>query len=194
VFPANPEPIDKEALTAEFAAFAEARSQLAVERQEGERSWTAEGLVVTLQAGRLTVYDSEGVLLWQTPETWWVEDVSLADVDADGRLDVLFSLWKSWSFAGEPPLYAEDSPVVLSHLFLYTFFEGKPKAVWCSSALPRPLLAIELSLDGEQTPVRSGALLHTREGEYAEDAATTLSSAGETKEYAWEKWGFVPLD
>jgi hypothetical protein len=177
------------ASTSEFATFLEARRCLST-RTRKER---AAGFSYCLSDGCLTVSDSKGVQRWRSDDQWWVEDFRLGDVDGKGRCDFLFTLWKSWSFDGHLPRgVATDSPEVRCHLFLYTMrsFEGEPvaKALWCSSNLPRPILAFELDESGPHTPVASGMLLHTTEGEYA-SGMDGFAPTHHT--YAWQGWGFV---
>ena len=145
-----------------------------------------------LEGGVLSVSDRDGTELWRSKEDWWVDDFRLSDVDGDGRQDFLFTLWKSYRFGDVKPSRMEnDDETVRNHLFLYTVISGRVKSVWGSSDLPRPIYRFELEDTGEVTPVSSGMLLRTEEGEYRDDFSRTEPAA---HTYAWQGWGFVPLD
>ena len=118
-----------------------------------------------------------------------MEDFRLGDVDGDGNTDLLFTLWKSYSFGPYHPERMEnDDASVRCHLFLYTLRAGRMKQLWGSSNLPRPIYEFELAMDGEKTPVTSGAVLRTAEGRYTDDFSRTEAEA---HAYAWRGWGFV---
>ncbi|MCL2298972.1 MAG: hypothetical protein FWC27_02350 [Firmicutes bacterium] len=171
-------------LTEEFKQFLEIRGA------QAEKSYSREedGVVYSLSAGVLRVCDEAGEI-WRSEESWYAEDFRLGDVDGDGNADVLFSLWKSYSFGPYHPARMEnDDASVRCHLFLYTLRAGRMKKLWGSSNLPRPIYGFELSMDGERTPVNSGAVLRAVEGEYTADFSRT-----EEREYVyvWRGWGFV---
>ena len=84
---------------------------------------------------------------------------------------------------------ANDDASVKNHLFLYTIRSGNAKQLWCSSNLPRPIYAFELDPTGRKTPVSSGMLLRTKEGEYTDDYHDKRALP---HIYTWEGWGFVP--
>ena len=116
----------------------------------------------------------------------------MGDVDGDGVQDFVFSLWKSFRFGeAKPARLKNDDETVRNHLFIYTAINGYVKSVWGSSSLPRPIYSFELNPFGEVTLVASGMLMLTEEGEYREDFSKTEPSA---YQYAWEGWGFVPID
>ena len=172
-------------LTDEFRQFLEIRKS----RPQTSRTEEKDGYAYSLDGGVLRVFDETGSALWQSEDGWYVEDFRLGDVDGDGNAEVLFTPWKSYSFGpNHPARMKNDDPAVQCHLFLYTVRGGHMKSVWCSSGLPRPIYAFELSLDGEKNPVASGAVLRTVEGRYREDF-----SRGEGREYVyvWRGWGFV---
>ena len=172
-------------LTDEFRQFLAFRRT----RPETARSEELDGYIYSLENGVLQVRDAAGEALWQSEITWYVEDFRLGDVDGDGNADLLFTLWKSYSFGpAQPERMDNDDPAVRCHLFLYTLRAGRMKSLWGTSNLPRPIYEFELTLDGPRTPVTSGAVLRTTEGRYTDDFLHT-----EAREYvyAWRGWGFV---
>ena len=179
-----------EKLTEPFQAFLRLMSGLEhVSRTEVG----AGGFVYSLDSGSLSVSDADGAELWRSDDSWWVDDFRLGDVDGDGVQDFVFSLWKSFRFGGAHPARLEnDDETVRNHLFLYTALpSGQVKSTWGSSDLPRPIYSFDLDPSGRVTPVSSGMLLKTCEGKYRDDF---IHVDPVERVYAWQGWGFVPLD
>ena len=152
------------------------------------RTETSGEYTYVLAEGVLCFVDRQGNQIWRSDKYWFVDDFRLFDIDGDGNTDCLFSLWKSYSFyEGRDK---NDDPSVKNHLFLYTIRGGYGKSLWASSNLPRPICSFEIS-EGIPTPVSTGAVLRTVEGEYTEDYAT---SRQREFTYTWQGWGFVPED
>lgn len=139
-----------------------------------------------LKDGVLTFLDQNEKEIWRSNKHWFVDDFRLFDIDGDGSIDCLFSLWKSYSF--HKNFDKNDDPRVKNHLFLYTIRGGYAKTLWASSNLPRPIYSFEIS-EGIPTPVATGAVLRTVEGEYTKDY-----TKGDQREfvYTWQGWGFIP--
>jgi hypothetical protein len=174
--------------TPEFTAFARMKAKM----PQQEKEVLAEGYTYRLKKGRLAISDANSRVIWTSNDAWWVDDFRLGDVDGDGETDFLFSLWKSYSFGSEPPARLPNNDAsVKNHLFLYTIRSGYAKQLWCSSNLPRPIYAFDLDPTGRKTPVASGMLLRTQEGEYTDDYHETEALS---QVYTWEGWGFVPQD
>jgi len=176
--------------TPEFKQFLEIRKG----RPENSYSQELDGYIYALENGVLRVF-RETEEIWQSDDSWYVEDFRLGDVDGDGNADVLMSLWKSYSFGAYSPQRMEnDDASVRCHLFLYTVRAdsrragGRMKQLWGSSNLPRPIYEFELTMDGERTPVASGAVLRTVEGRYTEDFSRTEARGFV---YVWRGWGFA---
>jgi len=152
------------------------------------RTETSGDYTYVLEAGVLAFLDLDGKQIWRSDKYWFVDDFRLFDIDGDGNTDCLFSLWKSYSFY--KGFDENDDPSVKNHLFLYTVRGGYAKTLWASSNLPRPICGFEVS-EGTPTPVSTGAVLRTVEGEYTEGY-----SKDKQREfiYTWQGWGFVPED
>lgn len=170
--------------TDEYRNFKKARNQF----ESVNRIETSGNYSYVLEDGVLSFLDLEGKQIWRSDKYWIVDDFRLFDIDGDGNIDCLFSLWKSYSFY--KGFDENDDPSVKNHLFLYTIRGGRGKALWASSNLPRPIYSFEVS-EGIPTPVYSGAILKTVEGEYTKDY--TRSEEREII-YTWKGWGFVPED
>ena len=157
-------------------------------RESVSRTETLGEYTYALAGGVLSFTDSDGKQIWRSNKFWFVDDFRLFDVDGDGTVDCLFSLWKSYSFY--KGFDENDDPSVRNHLFLYTIRSGYAKSLWASSNLPRQIYSFEIS-EGIRTPVSTGAVLKTVEGAYSEDY-----TPGEEKAftYTWQGWGFVPED
>ena len=150
------------------------------------------GYIYCLDSGVLSIALGSGAEIWRSSADWWVDDFRLGDVDGNGTQDILFTLWKSYRFGEAKPSRMENSDDrVYNHLFMYTVMPGYVKEVWCSSDLPRPIYRFELDPSGDVTPISSGMLLFTEEGEYQDDFSNTGSL---TYKYAWQGWGFVPVE
>ena len=172
------------AFTAEYRRFLAARGN--------ENSFfiqeNADGYQFTLENGRLCVLGTDDAEVWRSKDEWYVDSFRLGDVNRDGILDIVFVVWKSYSFGAEHPARsANDDTAVRCHLFVYSIKDDRVKPLWCSSNLPRPVYSFELDTDGAQTPTLSGVRLVTREGSYTEDYRITESSG---YVYAWSGWGF----
>lgn len=156
--------------------------------QPVSRTETSGDYTYVLEDGVLSFLDQNGETIWRSDQYWFVDDFRLFDIDGDGNTDCLFSLWKSYSFY--QGFDEDDDPSVKNHLFLYTIRGGYAKTLWASSNLPRPIYSFEIS-EGTPTPVSTGAILRTVEGEYTQDG-----TGGEQRElvYTWQGWGFVPED
>ncbi len=153
-----------------------------------DRTETSGDYSYILKDGVLSFLDTDGKQIWRSDKYWFVSDFRLFDVDGDGNTDCLFSLWKSYSFYEN---YDEnDDPSVKNHLFLYTIRGRYAKPLWASSNLPRPIYSFEIS-EGTHTPVSTGAVLRTVEGQYTKDYT---KSEGREFTYTWQGWGFVPED
>ncbi|NLC96650.1 MAG: hypothetical protein GX675_03670 [Erysipelotrichaceae bacterium] len=139
-----------------------------------------------LENGILSFLDLDGKEIWRSDPYWFIDDFQLFDINGDGRIDCLFSLWKSYSFY--KGVDKNDDPSVKNHLFLYTIIEGHAKSLWGSSNLPRPIYSFQI-IEGTPNPVSTGAILKTIEGEYTKDYSKTEEIA---LTYTWQGWGFVP--
>ncbi len=137
----------------------------------------------TLSDGCLIIRGSEGIL-WQSPAEWWVDDSLLGDLTGDGVADLCLSVWKVGSFGPHRPFWvqAEDQRI-RNHCFVFNLDAGSIRAVWQSSNLARPNLALFISdRDGD-----GRSELYALEGDYDDPAARQLTG------WQWNGWGFSQL-
>lgn len=129
--------------------------------------------------------------IWKSSPDYHVDRFALEDVDNDGTVNLVISLWKKGSFGEIRPFWhtGEDADYK-NHLFVYRLQENTFKPVWCSSELDRPILSFairdsngdglnELVVEEGQYKKVSGAL-------YAPDPDGLVR----TTVWQWEEWGF----
>ncbi len=136
-----------------------------------------------LRDGRLTV-QTAAAQIWETPETWWVDDFILGDSNNDGTTDLNLVVWKSGSYGPSKPFWVtQDDPSVKNHLFVVDLVNGAMKPVWQSSNLDCPNRDIDLvDLDGDG----QNELLAT-EGDYDNPEDRRMSV------WKWNDWGFYKV-
>ncbi len=137
----------------------------------------------SLQQGKLTVNNTAGIL-WQTPNDWWVEDFVLGDINNDGIINLILSVWKPGNFGSCKPFWVtEEDNRIKNHLFIFKLVDGSFKPLWQSSNLKRPnyrLALIDIGNDGRN-------LLLVLEGDY------TFSNKWRVNIWQWNGWGFTCL-
>lgn len=132
--------------------------------------------------------------LWISPAEYTIDYFALGDIDNDGTLNLVFSLWKTGSFGRNHPFWHTGSDESYkNHLFLYKLREDTFKQAWCSSDLDHPILSFEIrdiNDDGENELV-------TLEGEYIQIAGERFAADPEgskqTTKWKWGGWGFQRL-
>ncbi|NLF46200.1 MAG: hypothetical protein GX581_08995 [Syntrophomonadaceae bacterium] len=130
----------------------------------------------------------DGNLIWVSPPEWKVTHLLLGDFDNDGQEDILMVLWKQGSFGSSRPAWSEGPDDEYSnHLFMYRLAAGKLKPVWCSSAIPYPILDIEAE------PDENGiiALIVTEGPPTGHLYPLRKIFHREQTIWEWQDWGFV---
>lgn len=130
-------------------------------------------------------------VLWQSPPDWCVDNLALGDIDNDGNINLIITLWKTGSFGPVQPFWQEtENRSYKNHLFVYRLSENILRAVWCSSDLDRPIVSLAVR-DGEGDSRRE---LVVQEGQYRKKAEEryALDPWGpvRTTVWQWEEWGF----
>lgn len=132
--------------------------------------------------------EQDGDLIWVSPAEWKVTHLLLADADHDGQEEILMVLWKNGSFGSSRPAWIEGPDDEYSnHLFMYRQKAGKLKPVWCSSAIPYPILDIEAERD------ENGMMaLIVTEGPPTGPLYPLLQHFHHNQTvWMWQDWGFV---
>ncbi|MGE5579654.1 MAG: CapA family protein [Bacillota bacterium] len=137
----------------------------------------------TLRDGRLAIAATNGTI-WETPETWWVDNFTLGDANNDGINDLNLIVWKSGSFGRDRPFWVtEDDPSVKNHLSILDLVSGAIKPAWQSSNLDCPNYSVELAdLDGDG----QNELLAV-EGDYDDPGIRRITV------WKWNDWGFYKV-
>ncbi len=134
-------------------------------------------------------------LLWKSPEGYHIDSFALGDVDNDGKVNLVISLWKKGSFGGVQPFWHKgQNNDYKNHLFVYKLEGETLKSVWCSSNLDKPILSFTIQdVDGD----RENELV-VEEGQYKKIGKEkyTLNHDGpvQTTVWKWDKWGFYLAD
>ena len=97
-----------------------------------------------LAGGQVTVKLNQEII-WESDPAWRVTDLVLADADHDGQEEMLLVLWKegSWHLG---PCGWRKKIIFTAITFLCTGWWRPMKPVWCSSAIPYPILQLKCKL------------------------------------------------
>ena len=146
-----------------------------------------------LQGHELRLY-SRSHEVWRSDSGWDVTQAILADADNDGRIEIVFALWKPfvpWPIdrfynTSSPIAENQDAAGLSSHLFLYHWDGERCRPAWCSSALADPIR--EFAIRDEDGNGENELVV--LEGSYAEPHHTP---ARYTTLWCWNGWGFSLL-
>ncbi|ODA41046.1 hypothetical protein DSBG_2221 [Desulfosporosinus sp. BG] len=129
--------------------------------------------------------------LWRSPRDWRIDNFALDDVDNDGTINMVITLWKKGSFGSVKPFWLtiEDEDYK-NHLFVYRFKNKAIKQVWCSSDLDRPIISFTIrDYDGDglnELVVKEGQYRKIDEEHYTLDTKAPVR----TTVWRWDEWGF----
>lgn len=128
---------------------------------------------------RVTRYgDSGGALIWAPPKGVLVQKALSADVDNDGREELVLLCWKIGRYGRDRPFWVEkDERKWSQHLFVYEYDQDKIRPQWMSSYLGKDLADVSL---------------HRRSDSRYRLLFTDLE--GETTCWRWDSWGFTLED
>ncbi|WP_324822413.1 hypothetical protein [Sinanaerobacter sp. ZZT-01] len=129
--------------------------------------------------------------IWKTPQNYYVDSFSLGDINHDGNMNLVISLWKKGSFGELKPFWhTEKDEDYKNHLFVYQMQDSTFKSVWCSSNLDRPILFFEIK-DQDEDGLNE---LIVEEGVYKKMIGNyyTPNTNGTTRTavWKWDEWGF----
>lgn len=136
-----------------------------------------------LKDGTLRIYHGT-ILIWESPDSWWVDDFQIADSTGDGIMKINISAWRAGNFGSSKPLWVEENDMsIRNHFFVMKLENGAVKPVWMSSNLPVPnreFAFADVDLDSRQELV-------VIEGEYD---AENQSVGNRVAVWQWDEWGF----
>ena len=123
-------------------------------------------------------------LIWQSDETWFVEDMFVGDIDKDSTKDkvrksekseeeFVLLLWKEGRFGQSHPFFIKDDEKDYSqHIFTYNIEAGKLIEKWCSSYI------------GE----------NVSEMVFSDDTLYLTHLSGKKSRWKWFSFGFEKLE
>ncbi|MBO4456652.1 MAG: CapA family protein [Butyrivibrio sp.] len=93
------------------------------------------GELLELKNKHVSVKQNDGEILFETEKDYYVQDVTTADLDSDGRQDIIFLLWKKGRYGRSKPFWVSEEETDLSqHIFIYNIGkDGKMRQKWCAS-------------------------------------------------------------
>ena len=120
------------------------------------------GELLKLENKHVSVKRNDGTVVFETDKDYLVQDVTIADIDSDGREDIIFLLWKRGRYGRSKPFWvSEDETDLSQHVFIYNMEKsGKMRQKWCASDIgsvlgrmkimeKNPKFLITEALDGE---------------------------------------------
>ena len=166
------------------------RLVLSLVNQNGKSAWREADLdgdgeveKIILSGGKVQVLRN-GKIIWQSDPAWQVDNLVLADLNRDGKMEINMSLWKKGSYGKDLPFWLEENTKEWgSHLFIYGWRKGKIRPFWCSSTLEasiREMAAGDIDGDGR-------AELAILEGAYDN---SKNARAEYLAVWSWNGWGF----
>lgn len=139
----------------------------------------------------LTVLEGDKEL-WRSPGSYAIDNMRLADITNDGKVNLVISLWKKGSFDKIKPFwYTGKDDEYKQHLFIYEVETEGLRPSWCSSSLDRPIVDFEIiDYDGDGLNE-----LVSSEGQYKRAAFGKHTIDGkapiETVIMQWTGWGLL---
>ena len=100
-----------------------------------------------LKEKRLSLTGSDGTLIWQSEKDYLVQDFLFADLDNNGRTEIIALLWKRGIYGKDRPFWVTDNEEdkYSQHLFIYEISEdNRVKQKWCTSYLGQEISRMKL--------------------------------------------------
>lgn len=105
---------------------------------------------IELKGGLLSVLaysrETQWHTVWQTEDDWRVTGYSVGDANADGKPDLVYTLWKHRLTSERPGeggiIVDPEGGDVLPHIYINSWRDGEMKPLWHGSPRPKPLLSV----------------------------------------------------
>ena len=131
---------------------------------------------ICLVDGRAVIRDSFGNVLFESDQSWRVDDLLVCDIDHDGEDEMMLLLWKRGKYGEHMPFYEKENDQSFGqHIFIYKKRTenvdkyGFMKAVWMSSAIKEEVSSWDFS--------------------EKERLTVTIRDSGEVRHFDWKSWG-----
>ncbi|MCR4585121.1 MAG: CapA family protein [Lachnospiraceae bacterium] len=117
-----------------------------------EKELECDGKTLTLKNKKISISNDEG-LIWKSPKEYKVEDVLLADTDADGDTEMTVLLWKKGKYGNARPFWEKGKDDAWTqHIFIYDLDRGgRPVSKWFASDIG--MRAVRMAYTGNEIPV-----------------------------------------
>jgi poly-gamma-glutamate synthesis protein (capsule biosynthesis protein) len=120
------------------------------DRSSHEDLGTSAPTVVQLNAGTLSVQvqNAQGMwnTVWVSDEGWRVTGYTVGDANADGKPDLVYTLWKKSLIAVRAPggglIVDYQGGPLLPHIYINSWRDGEMRPLWHGSPRPSPLLGV----------------------------------------------------
>jgi|WetSurMetagenome_2_1015567.scaffolds.fasta_scaffold89495_2 hypothetical protein len=119
-----------------------------------ESDLNTDGLVeqFKLESGRVSITHG-GDPVWTSPPDWNVFDAQIADLNRDGRPEVVMALWRefrpwpvdSWLPSGGRIAGFHDAQNRSCHIILWGWGDTRYRELWAGSAMAEPVIAFSAS-------------------------------------------------
>lgn len=117
-------------------------------------------------------------VIWTSPTGVKVQKALSADVDNDGREELVLLCWKIGRYGRDRPFWVEkDERKWSQHLFVYDYIHGEIRPKWMSSYLGKDL-----------------ADIHVYQRSDCQNRLLFTDFNGETTCWKWDSWGFTLED
>ncbi len=160
----------------------------------------------SLRYGRLKCFEGDKIF-WEFSGKQIVQDFEIEDIDGDGKPNLILQLVNFKDFGRHIPFWHKKrNKGIFSHIYIYDY-RGGFREFWCSSALIRPAVSLEVvkireqrakGLIGNKNIKRSGGTfvglkIKDRQCLFAPAIKDIISGRDLYREniWIWEDWGLV---
>ena len=132
-----------------------------------------EPCLVKLIDRRVTVESQEGIL-FESPDTLWVQDVLVSDADGDGERELVLLCWRQGHYDRARPFWIREADQsIRQHIYIYDWKENGFYQRW---------LASDILIDVYDWYIDSMDLFHLTEPD------------GTESRWVWDSWGLTRVD